>query len=328
MKNYIPNPHSLLMGFFVLIIVSSSSSVKSQEKKRISQSIIINNGDTIINGRKLSEASTEERIRLRKEFKEMEGNLKMPGIQNERNVILKLNNGNEQEVIIERKGKEPHILRWETGPDRAPDNKRTEDFHVFKFNGDSLMFGLNSDTLMKEFRFKIDGLDSNMRKHIITIDRDMDLRMPGMGRRMMPPLSFERENFPGFRESNNSSAFNFNYTDKDGISSRMNIRIIDAGKDVLKKIIGSDSNAAALDVKDITLFPNFSNGKLGLSFNLEGRGTIKVRILDSDLNQAFSDEQANFMGNYMKLITLPKNGIYYVTVSRNANWFVKKLIKD
>lgn len=329
MKNYIPNPHSLLMGFFVLIIVSSSSSVKSQEKKRISQSIIINNGDTIINGRKFSEASTDERIRLRKEFKEMESNLKVPGIQNERKVILRRNNGNEQEVIIDRKGKEPHILHWETGPDRDPDNKRTEDFHVFKFNGDdSLMFGLNSDTLMREFRFKIDGLDSNLRKRIITIDRDMDLRMPGMSHRMMPPVSFERENFPGFRESNNSSAFNYNNIDKDGISSQMNIRILDAGKDVLKKITGSDTNTAALDVKDITLFPNFSNGKLGLSFNLEGRGTIKVRILDSDLNQVFSDETANFTGNYMEQITLPKNGIYYITVSRNANQFVKKLIKD
>ena len=265
MKNYIPNPHSLLMGFFVLIVVSSSSSLKAQEKKRLSQSIIINNGDTIINGRKLSEANKEERIRLRKEF---------------------------------------------------------------KFNGDSLMFGLNTDTLLKGFRFKMDGLDSNLRKRIITMHRDLDMRTPGAGRRMMPPVTFERSEFPDFRERNNTSAFNYNYTDKDGISSRMNIRISDAEKDKLKKITGSESNPASLDIKDMTLFPNFSNGKIGLSFNLESRGTTRVRILDSDLKQVFSDDAANFNGNYMKQVSLPKNGIYYITVSQNANWYVRKLIKD
>ena len=332
MKNYIPNPHSLLMGFFVLIVVSSSSSLKAQEKKRLSQSIIINNGDTIINGRKLSEANKEEQIRLRKEFKEMEGNLKIAGEPNEQRVIIRRNNGKEQDITIDLKGKKPHILRWEDDIEHEfkfnPGDKMPGDIHVFKFNGDSLMFGLNTDTLLKGFRFKMDGLDSNLKKRIITMHRDLDMRTPGAGRRMMPPVTFERSEFPDFRERNNSSSFNYNYTDKDGISSRMNIRIVDAEKDKLKKITGSESDPAGLDIKDLTLFPNFSNGKAGLSFNLDGRGATKIKILSADLKAVFTDEIASFQGNYMKQISLPQNGVYYITISQNSKWFVKKLIKN
>ena len=121
---------------------------------------------------------------------------------------------------------------------------------------------------------------------------------------------------------------NLSYIDKDGISNRMNIRISDTEKEQLKKITGSESMTTPLDVKDLTIFPNFSSGKVGLSFNMDSRGTTKVRILDSDMKQVFSEEAANFTGTYMKQISLPKNGVYYITVNQNANWFIRKLIKD
>jgi hypothetical protein len=133
---------------------------------------------------------------------------------------------------------------------------------------------------------------------------------------------------PGTAERKNSSSFNYNQVDKDGISSRMNLRIIDAEKDPLKKITGSESMTSALNVEDLTLFPNFSTGKLGLSFNMESRGPVKVKVLDSQLNQIYTDEAANFSGNYMKQISLPKNGIYYISIKQNDGWFVKKLIKN
>ena len=108
----------------------------------------------------------------------------------------------------------------------------------------------------------------------------------------------------------------------------MNLRISDAGKDQLKKIMGSESMTTELNVEDLTLFPNFSTGKLGLSFNMESRGAVKIKVLDSQLNQVYADEVANFSGNYMKQISLPKNGIYYISIKQNAGWYVKKLIKN
>jgi len=339
MKRFILNPHLMLMGFITLIVVSSSASAEAQVEKKLSQSIIIKNGDTTINGKKLSELDKEERKRLRQEFKDMEGRIK--GEQVEKRLIIKPKAGKENEIIISRKGDAPHVLHWEDGDMNEFEfdfkDKMPGGLHVFKFNGDSSMsFDLNMDTIMKEFRFQIDGLDSNLRKRIITMHRNMAPgapQMPRMPRAPMNPDSpmafeFERSEFPGMRTRNNSSSFNFNSTDKNGISSRMNIRLSDAEKSQMKAITGLENADTQLDVKDLTLFPNFSNGKLGISFNLESRGSIKLTILNTDLKPLFSDELSNFNGSYMKQIPLAENGIYYITIEQNKVWFIKRLVKE
>lgn len=317
MKKYILNPHLLLIGFFVLIIISSGSSVKAQEEKLVTRSIIISNGDTIINSKKLSEANKEEGTRLRKELSEMEG--RTNGFQGP----------NEERVIIrKRSSKEPPILNWNDGNPNEFELKLEKnmpgDVHIFNFDGDEM----NMDTLIKGFNFNMNGLDSNLQKRIITMHRNFDLKVPRMNGHIAPPLVFEGRMRPGTEESTNSSSLNYNHIDKDGIPSRMNIRILDAQKGDLKKITGSESLSSALDVMDLTLFPNFSTGKLGLSFNLESRGAVKVKIMDSELKQVYADEAANFVGTYMKQINLPKNGIYYISVKQNNGWFVRKLIKN
>jgi hypothetical protein len=305
------------MGFFVLIIISSGSSVKAQEEKRVTKSIIISNGDTIVNGKKLSEADKEERIRLRKEFSEMESNTKGFGGNNEDRVIIR-----------KRNSKEAPILNWNDGNPKEFELRLEKnmpgDVQIFEFEGDEI----NIDTLVKGFKLNMGGLDSNLRKRIITMNRNLDLNEPRMSGRIAPPMVFERRMMPGAEERTNSSSFNYNQIDKDGISSRMNLRISDANKEQLKTITGSESMTSALDVEDLMLFPNFSTGKLGLSFNMESRGSVKVKILDSQLNQVYADEAANFSGNYMKQINLPKNGIYYISIKQNAGWYVRKLIKN
>lgn len=283
-------------------------------------------------------------MRLRKEFKDMEGRIKGKGGSLEKRVIIKPKDGIDKEIIISRKGDAPHVLYWEDGDlkefrfdlkDRIPGG-----FDVFKFNGDSSMsFNFNTDTIMKEFRFQMDGLDSNLRKRIITMHGGMAPRapvmprMPRMPRAPMhpaPPMAFEfeRSEFPGMRNRNNSSSFNFNSTDKNGITSRMNIRLSDAEKTQLKTITGIENPTNLLDVKDLTLFPNFSNGKIGISFNLESKGPIKLKILNTDLKPLFTDELANFNGSYMKQIPLAENGVYYITIEQNKVWFIKRLVKE
>jgi hypothetical protein len=315
MKKYILNPHLLLMGFFALIMISSGSSVKAQQEKRVIKSIVISNGDTIINGKKLSEVDKQERIRLRKEFTEMESNTK--GLEG---------NTENRVIIRKRTSKEAPILNWNNENPKEFELRVEKnipgDIQMFEFEGDDL----NVDTLVNGFIFKGTGLDSNLRKRIITMNRNFN--GPGMSGPNTPPMAFERRMMPGAAERKNSSSFNYNQVDKDGISSRMNLRIIDAEKDPLKKITGSESMTSALNVEDLTLFPNFSTGKLGLSFNMESRGVVKVKVLDSQLNQVYADEAANFSGNYMKQISLPKNGIYYISIKQNAGWYVKKLIKN
>ena len=344
MKRFILNPHLMLMGFITLIVVSSGNSARAQVEKKINQSIIIKNGDTIINGKKLSDADQEVQILLRKEFNDMERSIKGRG----RSLEKKGENSPEaeidKEIIIRRRGDGPHVLHWEDGDMKEFEfdfkDKMPGGLHVFKYNGDSSMsFNFDMDTIMKEFRFQIDGLDSNLRKRIITMHRDMAPgapnmpRMPRMPRAPMnpaPPMAFEfeRSEFPGMRSRNNSSSFNFNSTDKNGISSRMHIRLSDVEKSQVKTITGIENATNLLDVKDLTLFPNFSNGKVGISFNLESKGPIKLKILNTDLKPLFTDELSNFNGSYMKQIPLAENGVYYITIEQNKVWFIKQLVKE
>ncbi len=338
-----------LVCLFAVAAVAPGYASYAQEAKGLTRSIIINNGDTTVNGKKFSELDKSEKAKLREEFKEMEKNFRSG------NVVIRKGGGGNQDVVISRNGKEPNILFWNDDKGSTGANVRSfnfdrkmpgdirvfkhngdsmffdKDFQVFSFGGDSSMnFKFNADSLLKGFDFKMDGLDSNIRKRIITMHRDMAPGRPGVTipRGNAAPRLFEREAPGAFGSGNNSSSFNYSHTDKDGISSRMNIRISDANKDYLKKITGAETITKSLEVSDLTLFPNFSNGKMTLSFNIASRGTAKVGVLDSDMKSIFTDEAANFSGNYVKQLSLPKNGVYYVSVNQNGNWFVKRLVKE
>jgi hypothetical protein len=341
-----------LLCLFVIAAVAPDYAAYSQEKRGLKRSIIINNGDTTVNGKKFSDLSNDERARLREEFKEMEKNFKGNSsiAPRRNNVVIKKNGGMDKEIVITRDGIVPSTLFWndDIGAEvrsynfnsRRPGELRVlrqngdsllidKDIRVFNFGGDSSMhFKFNTDSLMRGF--EVFGLDSNIRRRVITLHREM---APGgqsgmVFRGNVPGVGIERRDFPGLMERNNSSSFNYSHTDKDGISSRMNIRISDANKDQLKKITGAESNAKTLDISDLTLFPNFSSGKMTLSFNVASKGTAKVSVLNSDMKSIFTDEAANFNSNYVKQLTLPKNGVYYVTITQNGNWYVKRLVKE
>ncbi len=317
-----------LFCLFVIATVSPDYTALAQSKGE-SRSVIINDGDTTVNGKKFSELDRSERERLRKEFKEMEKRFRSGGALRPGNndVVIQRD---EKDIIISRNGKEPKVLVWRDHFNEDLGFNTPGDLKVFKFNGDSLKrFSFNADSLMKRFDFKMDGLDSNLRKRIITMHRDEIPGFPGSFERVeLPGMRFEGRAFPGFAERNNSSSFNYNYTDKDGISSHMSIRISDASKDHLKKITGNEVVTKALEVNDLTLFPNFSSGKMTLSFNMSGKGPAKVNILDSEMKAVFTDEATNSNGHYVKQFMLPKNGVYHITISQNGNWFVKRIIKE
>ena len=164
MKKYILNPHLLLMAFFALIMISSGSSVKAQQEKRVIRSIVISNGDTIINGKKLSEVDKQERIRLRKEFTEMESNTK--GLEG---------NTESRVIIRKRTSKEAPILNWNNENPKEfelrVEKNMPGDIQIFRFEGDDF----NIDTLVNGFIFKGTGLDTNSMKRVITMNRNFNL---------------------------------------------------------------------------------------------------------------------------------------------------------
>ncbi len=337
MKKYSPINPAFTLSLVVLLLLSLKPSIQAQERKE--QTIIINNGDTIINGKKLNEVSKAEHKRLLEEFKEMENNMQNSGVmfnkdKNE-NIVIKRKKGKNADITISQKGKEPKILYWKDLDDDKmmefnSDDKNPGKMHAFKFNGDSTL-AFDLDTLMNGFSFKMTGPDSNMHKRMMSMNKNFRFEMPeGMKGRQHPHLFVDGSEFPGFgeEERNNSQSFNYMNTDKDGITSRMNIRISEANDEMLNKITGNEKHTTSLEVADLTLFPNFSNGKITLSFNLDEHGTTDIKILDSDLKPVFTDKQINLGSNYTKQILLPKNGVYYITVSQNGNWFIRRLIKE
>jgi hypothetical protein len=302
------------MAFSVFIIASSSSSVNAQNEKRIIRSIIITNGDTIINGQKLNDAKAEDRIRLRKELKEMGQDM---------------DDITENSVIIKkRNSKEPLVLHWNDEKDGEAEldlnNRKKSDVRIFKFDEKEM----NIDSLMNGFGFKIDGLDSNLRQRGITTERNLRQRQPGTGLRTNPDRPPLRTPFYVGEYIKNTSSFSYNYIDKDGIPSKMNIRISDIEKVHAEKITGIKEAITDLKVEDLTLFPNFSNGKMGISFNVSNNTPLKLKILNSEFKQVYSDEASSFNGNYSKQISIPKNGIYYIAIKQNNSWFLRKLIKS
>lgn len=337
---------------FAIAAIAPDYAAYGQDRKGLTRSVIINNGDTTVNGKKFSELNKEDRAKLRQEFMEMEKNFKGgTSVRTRANeVIIRKEGDGHKEIIITREGKEPNVLHWndDIGAEVRSynfKNKKPGDLRVFRHGGDSTLFGKDIQVFSfggdSSFRFKFDadslmerfetyGLDSNIRKRVITMHREMVPGRPGamIFRGDGPGLGFDKRLFPTLIERNNSSSFHYNHTDKDGISSRMSIRISDAGKEQLKKITGSETITKFLDVSDLTLFPNFSSGKMTLSFNLANRGNATISVLDSEMKPVFTDEASNFSGNYVKQLTLPKNGVYYVAVSQNGNWFVKRMVKE
>ena len=318
---------SLLLALSIsatVVMIFGSKPAQSQEKKEIRRTIIINDRDTIINGKKLSEASPAERKALLKELAETKKNIKEPG-------RLREGGKEEKEIVIKRRSKEPKDLKRRL-EDSREFNFRFEDgdknARIFRLNPDSLMMAFGDDSLMNEIKINIDGLDSNLRKGMITMNRSFR-RAPGIPDRpqarvyMGEPGMFENE-FGGRR--NNSQNFNYVSTDKDGISSRMSIRVSEAGSDVMKKLNGN--NNTELDVNDLTLSPNFSSGKISLTFSINEKGPVEVTLLDNNLKELFKDKQPLTNQTYFKQLSLQKNGLYYIRISQGSKTYIRKVIKE
>lgn len=309
-----------------VVIISSSGHARAQEKKEIRRTIIINNSDTIINGKKLRDASPAERKALLKELNESEKNRK------ERKVIRhKKGDREEKEIIIRDGGKEQKVLRWRSDDDDKGVTLRFDDgpAGMFRFDTDSMVMAFGNDSLMKQFRFKIDGLDSNLRKGVITLNRNFRT-LPGVREGSHPRLFMDETEVSDRVAGRRANTQHFNYlsTDKDGIISRMSIRVSEANEETLKKLNVAGKDKSSPGVHDLNFSPNFSSGKLNLSFSLAEKGSVTIKIVDSNFKEIFSDKPSSIPGTYFKQINLPGNGVYYILISQGGRTFVRKIVKE
>lgn len=281
----------------------------AQSKKEFEKTIIIKEGDTIINGKKFSDVDKSDRAALRKDIREFEKELA------ER----------KKEMQIEKRLRESDVLMEKNrhGKRSESDTSKLREFRIERhhprelrvFDRDSLILSMNADTIIRRFHRSIDDLGEELSA---LPHGDIRIRIPNSAREWKDIRS------GAWGERLNSQSFNYNYTDKEGISNRMHIRISEVPEDKVKQVSGSETNT--LTVEDLTLFPNFSSGRMTLSFNLPGKGNALIKILDSDLNSVFSGQGSG--ETYFKQFNMLKNGVYYIHIKQGSRSFVRKIVKE
>ncbi|MDB5119250.1 MAG: type sorting protein [Sphingobacteriales bacterium] len=323
MKTAVQNHLGLKLSLASVVLVCSVFTAFAQERKEIKRDIIIRNGDTLINGKKLSEVDNAEREKLRKELHSLErSRVKEQGDIVIRRKGLDGKETIEKDVIIKRDNSIPGLDEKEMKVMEFRFKEPMFEKQVSRFNGDSL---LQEGSLLSDVKIRIEG---PVRFENRTIARNGEgglERRPFLGGE---PADFliDRRGIEYRRHPENSQVFNYNSTDRDGISTRVSFRIREVEESQLKKITGSVTVNKIEEVKDLTLYPNFSSGKTTLSFQLPVKGSAGVKILDSSLKVLYSDKVSG--DSFSKQLSLPKNGVYYLSINQNKNWFVRQIVKE
>ena len=80
----------------------------------------------------------------------------------------------------------------------------------------------------------------------------------------------------------------------------------------------------------MNFYPNPSNGKFNLSFNLPEKQDTEITILNVEGKVVYKEKLNQFSGNYDKEIDISKNakGVYFVKVDQGKHAQVKKIILE
>lgn len=313
---------SLVYSFplLVLVVISAGKGVNAQDKKsdkkEIRRSVIIIDGDTTVNGKALSEMSKSEKERVRKELNEhrLDGDVR----------VIVSPKGDKDVTIIRKRVNGTEPLKWRTDSGARRSYFRGRDTRVFTFRDDSVLFHMGPDSIMK--RFHIDSLGKF--HGAIGFPRDFSIAIPNAIRSPRARVyvdGVERPGIWGAPERANTQNFSFRNTDKDGISTRINISVSNASKEQFKKITGKDE-AGSLTIQDLIMSPNFSSGKVAIMFTLPAKGTATVKLLDNELKPVFSESLTQ--SSFSKQVMMARNGVYYLVVSQGNKHAVKRIVKQ
>lgn len=122
----------------------------------------------------------------------------------------------------------------------------------------------------------------------------------------------------------NTQNFDYNNTDKEGISTHISYRVTEAFMDAAKKVAGVDKSD--LELQDLTLTPQFSAGKTTLAFSLPAKTAADVQLTDSDGKSIWKDKTNT--GLFNKSFTWGLNGVFYLVVKQGGKTAVKRIVKE
>jgi hypothetical protein len=216
--------------------------------------------------------------------------------------LKQMNNDEKQQALAEiNKTVRPkgRMLHREMAFDMRPDSDR---IRYFTYRTDSGM------------RFNGEGMNGQHALPRLRLDMDMRRDGPGMNDRIVRVRGFNM---------GNAQTFNYNYSDKNGINTHISYRVTDAFADAIRKVAGVEK--ADLELKDLTLTPQFSTGNTVLSFALPAK-SAEIRFTDTDGNTIWKEKIATT--TFTKNFNLGMNGVYYLTVKQAGKTAVKQIIKE
>jgi hypothetical protein len=98
------------------------------------------------------------------------------------------------------------------------------------------------------------------------------------------------------------------------------------------KLLGKETGLSdgKLPVDKMSFYPNPSNGKFNLSFNLAGKGDTEINVLTIEGKSIYSEKLKDFTGAYDKEIDISKNpkGVYFVKIEQGTHSQLKKVVLE
>lgn len=85
-----------------------------------------------------------------------------------------------------------------------------------------------------------------------------------------------------------------------------------------------------LNMDKMEFYPNPSNGKFNLRFNLKNKGNTSVNVMNTEGKTIYTETLSNFSGTYDKEIDISKNpkGTYFIKVEQGAHAQLKKIVLE
>jgi hypothetical protein len=300
MKKLLLKPNlEVIFSISVMAILGLPLLVMAQTQKDFEIKIV--NGDTTVNGKNIKKLTEQERKDALAELGNLHGTFEIETNGDaQSNITIKRNNkrNGKTNVIVERritKGEQIAPEFFEMNPGDSSSKKLNIKLNRLKKIDTSLAFNyeLNDEQPLK-------------------VEMNRDFRLDGPNKRPM------RMRF------NNRNTQNFDYvnTDNDGISTHISFRVTDAMNDKVKG--GTDKTYLSLN--DLNLSPEFSTGKVFISFNLPVKTPADVKLTDSQGKILFTDKTV--AGSFSKKVSLPLNGIYYLSVKQGAASVTKRIVKE
>lgn len=92
--------------------------------------------------------------------------------------------------------------------------------------------------------------------------------------------------------------------------------------------IGNADNQ--LETENIAMYPNPSDGKFNLNFNLKNKGDAEITVFNMEGKKVFNEKLPNFVGEYNKPIDISSNnkGVYFLKIEQGKHAQVKKIVME